>query len=103
MAHQNGMELEQFRAAVENSGGSYNGLREQVRQEMILTRVQQGNVRSRVQVTEQEGSEITGPAFSPDGSRLYFSSQRGAAIFGGGNGLGMTYEIRGPFHQFVSL
>jgi secreted PhoX family phosphatase len=35
-------------------------------------------------------SEITGPTFSPDGSRLYFSSQRGFV-------LGITYEVRGPF------
>jgi secreted PhoX family phosphatase len=43
-----------------------------------------------LEVTGQSGSEITGPAFSPDGSRLYFSSQRG------GSG-GITYEVRGPF------
>ena len=35
-------------------------------------------------------SEITGLTFSPDGSRLYFSSQRGLV-------LGITYEVRGPF------
>ncbi|MEN8718719.1 MAG: alkaline phosphatase PhoX [Oceanococcaceae bacterium] len=29
-----------------------------------------------------EGSELTGPAFSPDGSRLYFSSQRGPNVAG---------------------
>jgi len=40
------------------------------------------------QVTGVEGSEITGPAFSPDGSRLYFSSQRDP---------GRTYEVSGPF------
>jgi secreted PhoX family phosphatase len=34
------------------------------------------------------GSEITGPAFSPDGSRLYFSSQRNP---------GRTYEVSGPW------
>jgi hypothetical protein len=34
------------------------------------------------------GSELTGPAFSPDGTRLYFSSQRNP---------GTTYEVRGPF------
>lgn len=38
------------------------------------------------------GSEITGPVFSPDGSRLYFSSQRGGA-----QRQGVTYEITGPF------
>jgi secreted PhoX family phosphatase len=38
------------------------------------------------------GSEITGPAFSPDGTRLYFSSQRGRD---GKNG--MTFEVTGPF------
>jgi secreted PhoX family phosphatase len=37
-------------------------------------------------------SEITGPAFSPDGSRLYFSSQRG-----GNPQTGITYEVTGPF------
>lgn len=64
---------------------------------------QQGNMAPLLQVTGQSGSEITGPAFSPDGSRLYFSSQRGCVIFGGSNGFGITYEITGPFQQFVSL
>jgi secreted PhoX family phosphatase len=34
------------------------------------------------------GSEITGPALSPDNSRLYFSSQRSP---------GKTFEVSGPF------
>lgn len=38
-------------------------------------------------------SEISGPAFSPDGTRLYFSSQRGPAP----GGPGITYEVTGPF------
>lgn len=54
-----------------------------------------------VQVVNQENSEITGPAFSPDGSRLYFNSQRGPEPGGGTipgpNGRGITYEISGPF------
>jgi len=54
MAKQNGMGLEQFRASIEAEGGSYVAMREQLRQEMILQRVQQGNVRSRIQVTDQE-------------------------------------------------
>lgn len=63
----------------------------------------QGDVAPLLQVTGQEDSEITGPAFSPDGQRLYFSSQRGSDLFGGGNGFGITYEIRGPFGNFVKL
>jgi secreted PhoX family phosphatase len=44
----------------------------------------------------QSSSEITGPAFSPDGSRLYFSSQRGTSGSSAGTG-GITYEVTGPF------
>ncbi|MFD5427424.1 alkaline phosphatase PhoX, partial [Streptomyces sp. NPDC127084] len=39
-------------------------------------------------------SELTGPAFSPDGRRLYFSSQRGTS---GSSSGGITYEVTGPF------
>ena len=46
-----------------------------------------------LRVQNQSGSEIAGPAFNPDGSRLYFSSQRGPS----GSGSGITYEVRGPF------
>lgn len=42
------------------------------------------------------GSEITGPAFSPDGSRLYFSSQRGPNLALGKTGTGVTYELTIP-------
>ncbi|TDB70731.1 alkaline phosphatase PhoX [Micromonospora sp. KC723] len=47
-----------------------------------------------VRISGQGSSEICGPAFSPDGSRLYFSSQRGTSGFSSG---GITYEVRGPF------
>jgi len=50
-----------------------------------------------LQLHGHEGSEIAGPAFSPDGSRLYFSSQRGRD---GKNG--MTFEVTGPFRQGVA-
>jgi len=47
-----------------------------------------------LQLVGHDSSEIAGPAFSPDGSRLYFSSQRGM----GRNGAsGLTYEVSGPF------
>lgn len=44
-----------------------------------------------LQLTGQDGSELTGPAFGAGGRRLYFSSQRG------GGGPGITYEVTGPF------
>ncbi|NUP77218.1 MAG: translocation protein TolB, partial [Nonomuraea sp.] len=46
----------------------------------------------------QGQSEITGPAFSPDGTRLYFSSQRGTSGERAGTG-GITYEVTGPFRR----
>ena len=48
-----------------------------------------------LQLPGQEESEITGPAFSPDGRRFYFSSQRGPS--GSPVGGGITYEVSGPF------
>ena len=47
-----------------------------------------------VNVIGQRESEICGPAFSPDGGRLYFSSQNGPA---GDHTDGRIYELRGPF------
>lgn len=45
-----------------------------------------------LQLYGHRGSEIAGPAFSPDGARLYFSSQRGRD-----GKRGMTFEVTGPF------
>lgn len=45
-----------------------------------------------VQVPGVSGSEITGPAFDPSGTRLYFSSQRNP---------GVTYEVSGPWWIFT--
>ena len=47
-----------------------------------------GTIEPLLQLTGVTGTEITGPAFSPDLSRLYFSSQRNP---------GATYEVTGPF------
>jgi secreted PhoX family phosphatase len=47
-----------------------------------------------LRVIGQDGSELTGPAFDPSGTRLYFSSQRG-----GPAQLGITYEVSGPFRR----
>lgn len=40
-------------------------------------------------------SELTGPAFSPDGTRLYFSAQRNGR--NGSPGSGITFEVTLPF------
>ncbi len=48
-----------------------------------------------LQVVGQDGSEIAGIAFSPDGKRMYFTSDRGGPLPGGGYGagFGITYEL----------
>ncbi|MET8335454.1 alkaline phosphatase PhoX [Streptosporangium canum] len=47
-----------------------------------------------LRINGQGSSEITGPAFSPAGDRLYFSSQRGTS---GSSSGGITYCVTGPF------
>ena len=54
IAAQNRMSLEQFRVALEQRGQSYAQMREQVRREMIIQRVQGGNVSQRIQITPKE-------------------------------------------------
>lgn len=51
----------------------------------------EGVVAPVVRLAGHDASEICGPAFSPDGRRLYFSSQRGT------DGRGVTFEVSGPF------
>jgi len=48
-----------------------------------------------LQIVGQDASEIAGIAFSPDGRRMYFTSDRGGRDGFGGftNGLGMVYEL----------
>jgi peptidyl-prolyl cis-trans isomerase SurA len=54
IAAQNQMSLEEFSQRLEAEGQSYVDMREQVRREMILQRVQSGNVNQRIQITPQE-------------------------------------------------
>ncbi len=54
VAAKNNMTLEQFRQALLDSGASYREVREQIRREMLLQRVQMGNVNQRIQITDQE-------------------------------------------------
>lgn len=48
-----------------------------------------------MQLLGHEKSEVAGPAFDASGTRLYFSSQRGAV---GSPQSGVTYEVTGPFN-----
>ncbi|MFT5696387.1 MAG: secreted PhoX family phosphatase, partial [Myxococcota bacterium] len=54
----------------------------------IVALTPSGNVKPFVRMVGQTGTEVTGPALNPDGTRLYFSSQRNP---------GTTYEVTGPF------
>jgi peptidyl-prolyl cis-trans isomerase SurA len=54
IAQQNGMTLEQFSAALEKDGLSYREAVEQIRTEMIISRVQKFQVNNRVQISQQD-------------------------------------------------
>ncbi len=54
IAAQNRLSLEQFRMMLEREGQSYASMREQVRREMVIQRVQSGNVNQLIQISEQE-------------------------------------------------
>ncbi len=72
IASQNGLTLEQFRSALEQQGRSYHEARGNIRNEMIIQRVQQGNVNQRIEISEQEvdnflatqeGQKLTQPEY----------------------------------------
>ena len=54
LARQNGLTLEQFRVAVEQSGQNYGATRESLRKDLAIQRVQQGNVMRNINISEQE-------------------------------------------------
>jgi len=63
------MTLDQFRQALEQQGQSYDAMREQVRKEMIIQRVQAGNVNQRIEITDEEVGN-------------FMASQQGQALSG---------------------
>ncbi len=67
IASSNNLSLEQFRVAISEQGSSYNVMRRQVKREMIIQRVQSGNVNQRIQITPDE---ITNFLDTDDGQRL---------------------------------
>ena len=54
IAQNNELSLEEFIESLESEGASYEELRDQVRREMIIQRVQRGKVGRQVNITEQE-------------------------------------------------
>ena len=54
IAKQNKMSLEQFQAVLVNDGMSYREFREQVRRELLISRVQRNRVNSRIYISDQE-------------------------------------------------
>lgn len=54
IAQQNNLSLEEFKQQLQADGVSYQETRDQIRAEMITTRVREGRVGSRIQITEQE-------------------------------------------------
>jgi len=115
IAGQNGMNLEQFRTRLEAEGQSYVAMRDDIRREMILQRVQQGNVNQRIQITDkeienflatEEGQALTQPEYrlvhallplAPDASE---SDNAAAKLYVDK----MIARIRGgePFDQVIS-
>jgi secreted PhoX family phosphatase len=61
--------------------------------EIGVLRLEDGTSQPLVRLIGHDDSEITGLALSPDGCRLYFSSQRGTT---GENGGGMVFEVMLP-------
>lgn len=68
IAQRNGLDLASFHQELQQQGIDYQAMREQIRNEMITQQVQQGNLQSRIQITEQdvanflssaEGQQIT--------------------------------------------
>ncbi|MFM7068406.1 MAG: alkaline phosphatase PhoX [Actinomycetes bacterium] len=53
-----------------------------------------------VRFVGQDDSEVTGPTFSPDGSRLFVNSQR-APAGATAQHAGITYEITGPWDSLL--
>jgi len=54
LASQNSMNLEQFKESLDASNDSYSKLRDSVRKELIIQRVQRGKVGANIEISEQE-------------------------------------------------
>ncbi len=62
-AQQNGMSLEQFRQALEQDGLSYVEFRDQIRREMIITRLQRNLVSRRIAISDKDVDDLLGSPY----------------------------------------
>jgi peptidyl-prolyl cis-trans isomerase SurA len=74
IADKNQMTLAQFREALIAEGRDYAQAREQIRQEMLLARVQQANVNRRISVSEQEIQNYLANESARDNSEYLLSN-----------------------------
>ncbi|MFW6092736.1 MAG: peptidylprolyl isomerase [Pseudomonadota bacterium] len=57
-AEQNGMNLDQFRTALAQDGVGYAEFREQIRREMVMTRLQRGLVSRRIAISDKDVDDL---------------------------------------------
>lgn len=62
-AQQNGMNLEQFRQALEQDGLSYVEFRDQIRREMIISRLQRNLVSRRIAISDKDVDDLLGSPY----------------------------------------
>ncbi|MBS3803978.1 MAG: peptidylprolyl isomerase [Oleiphilaceae bacterium] len=72
IASRNNMSLAQFEAQLQREGMSYRDAREQIRQEMLISRVQQRQVDNRVRVTSKEVENFIAASSDDAGSGLEY-------------------------------
>ena len=76
IAQQNSMTLDQMREAIERDGFSFARFREQIREELVITRLRQRVADSRVQISEAEiNNMLSNPATLPAPNREYHLAQ----------------------------
>lgn len=67
IASRSGLSLEEFSLQLQREGKSYQDMRENVRREFVIQRVQAGNVNQRIQITDEEVENFLE---SPEGRQL---------------------------------
>ena len=115
LARQNGLTLEQFRIALEQSGQSYTAAREGLRDDLAIQRVQQGNVMRNINISEQEidnfltteeGEAMTQPEYQVVQALLSISRGEDAAETAAKeayvNEVLSNIQLGQPFEQAVS-